>query len=278
MEEEGEPNMKKSIMTCAAASVVAAAGIAQAQDECGPLEQGLTLLIIDDETIDPGLSPIEQAASDCGVDAAVLVNDNNPVEIGNPPLWWNVNCPAGEYWLTTGQLEDEGLFAPGPNTGLNLTNYIAGTIPQNQLDEIPDITPLRNAELEQLVGSSFVGVVYDSDVSLNVKGQDFIANLQGARYGLFFFSVLDTRPPQINQDGLIEILVKVDPVPDEFCWQLFGGCPADVNGDGELSVLDFVAFQQLWQAQNDAADCDGNGAFNILDFVCYQQLFQQGCN
>jgi Dockerin type I domain len=54
-------------------------------------------------------------------------------------------------------------------------------------------------------------------------------------------------------------------------------CAADVNGDGNLDILDFVAFQQLWQQQDAAADCDGNGLFNILDFVCYQQLFQAGC-
>ena len=55
-------------------------------------------------------------------------------------------------------------------------------------------------------------------------------------------------------------------------------CPADVNGDGNLNVLDFVAFQQLWQAADGSADCDANGAFNVLDFVCFQQLFVAGCD
>jgi hypothetical protein len=54
-------------------------------------------------------------------------------------------------------------------------------------------------------------------------------------------------------------------------------CAGDVNGDGKLNVLDFVAFQGLWQAEDPAADCDDNGAFNILDFVCYQQVFVDGC-
>jgi hypothetical protein len=55
------------------------------------------------------------------------------------------------------------------------------------------------------------------------------------------------------------------------------GCPADINGDGGLNVLDFVAFQLLWQAHDPAADCDANAEFNVLDFVCYQQLFIAGC-
>jgi hypothetical protein len=54
-------------------------------------------------------------------------------------------------------------------------------------------------------------------------------------------------------------------------------CPADVNADGELNVLDFVAFQQLWQQQDPAADCDDSATYDILDFVCFQQLFQAGC-
>jgi hypothetical protein len=55
-------------------------------------------------------------------------------------------------------------------------------------------------------------------------------------------------------------------------------CPADINADGNLNILDFVAFQLLWQADDPAADCDANAAFNILDFVCFQQLFQAGCD
>lgn len=57
------------------------------------------------------------------------------------------------------------------------------------------------------------------------------------------------------------------------------GCPcaADVNGDGNLNILDFVAFQALFINGDPAADCDGNGQFNILDFVCFQALFSAGC-
>ena len=54
-------------------------------------------------------------------------------------------------------------------------------------------------------------------------------------------------------------------------------CSADVNGDGNINVLDFVAFQLLWQAGDPGADCDANAEFNVVDFVCYQQLFVDGC-
>ena len=54
-------------------------------------------------------------------------------------------------------------------------------------------------------------------------------------------------------------------------------CKADVNGDGLLNLLDFVAFQNAWVAQEPIADCDGDGSFTIIDFVCFQNLFQIGC-
>jgi hypothetical protein len=54
-------------------------------------------------------------------------------------------------------------------------------------------------------------------------------------------------------------------------------CAADCNGDGALNILDFVCFQNKWQAQDAAGDCNGDGAYNILDFVCFQGLFVAGC-
>jgi hypothetical protein len=55
------------------------------------------------------------------------------------------------------------------------------------------------------------------------------------------------------------------------------GCLGDFNGDGTLNVLDFVAFQLAWVAQEPEADCDGSGDFDVLDFVCFQQAFVAGC-
>jgi len=56
-----------------------------------------------------------------------------------------------------------------------------------------------------------------------------------------------------------------------------GECYPDYNDDGSLDILDFIAFQNGWTANEPAADCDGDGAFNILDFVCFQNAFKGGC-
>lgn len=55
------------------------------------------------------------------------------------------------------------------------------------------------------------------------------------------------------------------------------GCPGDFNGDGDLNVLDFVAFQIAWVAEDPSANCDLDGEFTIEDFICFQNAFANGC-
>jgi hypothetical protein len=56
-------------------------------------------------------------------------------------------------------------------------------------------------------------------------------------------------------------------------------CPADLNADGALDILDFIAFQLAFQAGDMTADCDADGILtNPLDFICFQQLFLAGCD
>ncbi len=90
----------------------------------------------------------------------------------------------------------------------------------------------------------------------------------------------------IDQSGSV---YRFDPENDYFRTSVLGGltphdgltfvdsCTADCNGDGVLSVLDFVCFQQMFQAGHSEADCDGNGLFTVLDFICFQGAFKEGC-
>jgi|GEM_PF-3685360 len=54
-------------------------------------------------------------------------------------------------------------------------------------------------------------------------------------------------------------------------------CPADLDGDGDLTIFDFLAFQNLFDAMDPAADFDGDGAFTIFDFLAFQNAFDAGC-
>ena len=55
-------------------------------------------------------------------------------------------------------------------------------------------------------------------------------------------------------------------------------CTADCNADGQLNILDFVCFQNLFSTGDAGADCNADGQLDILDFVCFQEQFEAGCD
>ena len=59
----------------------------------------------------------------------------------------------------------------------------------------------------------------------------------------------------------------------------FGGtaCAADFDGDGELTLFDFLAFQNAFDAGDAAADFDGDGSLTLFDFLAFQNAFDAGC-
>ena len=56
-----------------------------------------------------------------------------------------------------------------------------------------------------------------------------------------------------------------------------GGCPADIDMDGSLTIFDFLAFQTLFDDGDLGADFDGDGALTIFDFLEFQTQFDAGC-
>ncbi|MEQ8843726.1 MAG: GC-type dockerin domain-anchored protein [Phycisphaerales bacterium] len=54
-------------------------------------------------------------------------------------------------------------------------------------------------------------------------------------------------------------------------------CRADFDGDGELTLFDFLAFQNAFDAGDLAADFDGDGQLTLFDFLAFQNEFDAGC-
>jgi len=54
-------------------------------------------------------------------------------------------------------------------------------------------------------------------------------------------------------------------------------CPADLDGDGELTLFDFLQFQNLFDAGDLTADFDGDGELTLFDFLAFQNQFDAGC-
>ncbi|MEO1008505.1 MAG: GC-type dockerin domain-anchored protein [Planctomycetota bacterium] len=54
-------------------------------------------------------------------------------------------------------------------------------------------------------------------------------------------------------------------------------CPPDLDGDGELTLFDFLAFQNLFTDGDPRADFDGDGELTLFDFLAFQNAFDAGC-
>ena len=65
--------------------------------------------------------------------------------------------------------------------------------------------------------------------------------------------------------------VNGDGIPDK-CQ-----CLADLDGDGELTLFDFLEFQNLFGLGDLRADFDGDGELTMFDFLEFQNQFAVGC-
>ncbi|MFG0285241.1 MAG: GC-type dockerin domain-anchored protein [Phycisphaerales bacterium JB039] len=54
-------------------------------------------------------------------------------------------------------------------------------------------------------------------------------------------------------------------------------CRVDLDGDGVLTLFDFLTFFNLFAAGDLAADFDGDGALTLFDFLAFQDEFGAGC-
>ncbi|HZW08788.1 MAG TPA: GC-type dockerin domain-anchored protein [Phycisphaerales bacterium] len=54
-------------------------------------------------------------------------------------------------------------------------------------------------------------------------------------------------------------------------------CDADFNDDGTLNSLDFLAFLNAWNAQDNTADFNDDGAINTMDVLAYLNAYTAGC-
>lgn len=143
------------------------------------------------------------------------------------------------------------------------------------------------------IGEGALSILFESDQS------EFGIELEGVEFGCITFdffrrdgSPIDSeticgaqaQPYAFRRVGNVTdiagvVMTNTDPSGLAFDNVRFSmnPCFADMNEDGELNILDFVAFQSAYAAGDMAADCDADGALTVLDFVCFQNAFMLGC-
>ena len=100
------------------------------------------------------------------------------------------------------------------------------------------------------------------------------------------FSLSELRAIEVadmDQDGLDDVVIGIDLDDRSIRVRVLltqgpcPGCRADIDGDGELTLFDFLAFQNLFDAGDPAADFDGDGGLTLFDFLAFQNEFDAGC-
>ena len=54
-------------------------------------------------------------------------------------------------------------------------------------------------------------------------------------------------------------------------------CIADCDGSGTIDLIDFLCYQNAFDAGDPRADCTSDGVLDVFDFLCFLSAFDRGC-
>ena len=198
------------------------------------LAQGVPVvcLLIDEDSIDNGTPPNFFNDRDINDDIAAI-GLRSPLRYFRTNVGKTLDLWTGEYgdegwfrpelipvsWRDAGPTFDglDNFFGGSPGPGLGTPDE-TGNDPEVLLDKIPEVVPLREPELNDLVNRQVFAVVYDSDISINYNPLQ--GNLKGANLGVVAFQVLSVTPRENPRLGFsssslpkveIRILDATDP-------------------------------------------------------------------
>jgi hypothetical protein len=86
----------------------------------------------------------------------------------------------------------------------------------------------------------------------------------------------------LNGDGRPDLVIAQSfssPLEIDRAYVVYGRslCTPDLDGNGALTIFDFLEFQNLFDLMDPRADFDGDGDLTIFDFLAFQNAFDAGC-
>ncbi|MGD1916148.1 MAG: M12 family metallo-peptidase [Phycisphaerales bacterium] len=171
--------------------------------------------------------------------------------------------PAGQFSVGTWR----GRFANPWGLRLGPDGRVYASIHEAESGSSPLLFPPTILGFDGQSGGMFRALVAGVDaLAQNPAGFDFVPG-DGLDCNLNQIpdacDIADGRSADRNANG----------VPDE-CESL---CQADCDGDGRLTLFDFLCFQNAFDSRLPFADCTGDGEFDLFDFLCFQNVFAGGC-
>lgn len=201
--------------------------------------------------------------------------------VGDTGYNWNFRCVSFDPTTRTMYgATDNSLFTIDPSTGA--ATQVA-PITGDTLDQMTAmaIDAKGNAYLTDIGGTGLFALDLSNGKAKHLGdiGQD------GNWYDDLAFDAAGTLWGSRVQGGLFTIDIKA--VSQTFKYSgIYRGlafytagqeCYADCDGDGELSLFDFLCYTNLFNAGDDAANCDHQGGLDLFDFLCYTNAFNAGC-
>ncbi|WP_432474299.1 DUF7507 domain-containing protein [Amphritea sp. HPY] len=205
---------------------------------CEDIPQPAVLfLLADEDAFDNGLLywlGSENPNSDEGTQYKKReVNDQKPGILQRDPLGFFLDNVGQQFHIWTGQVGDEGLFAPLYATSSWLSELIAGNISQNALDGVP-MVPLRADGQKLIEGRTVCLLVHDSDISINYPGQgNVVGNAQGEWLGIAAFDVAvgGVQPLTEYSSGTLTTMLITVRDPEDVCFR-----PLEAWSDAPIPV------------------------------------------
>lgn len=156
-------------------------------------------------------------------------------------------------------LPDLAISAPGGDYG---GSYLQGQtyIVYGSPDSFPPIWNIRT--LDETIGVSVRGARFEDKAGRSVESA---GDFNGDGVADVIIGSEDGQAPDLTGEGATYVLYGRLP------------CPADVDRDGELTIFDFLAFQDLFNMGDPLADLDRDGSLTVFDFLAYQNAFEAGC-
>ncbi|VAX39083.1 hypothetical protein MNBD_PLANCTO03-485 [hydrothermal vent metagenome] len=201
------------------------------------------------------------------------------------------NGPVHAFFWSDGTMTDMGTLGGASSRAwdINETGQIVGWAQDTdaarraflfEQDTMTDLGTLPGAKMSeaygvnnagQIVGMSWVpgqgphAVLWDGGIALDLN--DLVENnspwtLQVAR--------------QINNSGQIVGYGRLEGVTRAFLLTL-ATCAADIDGDGDTDMDDFLTYLSMWTAGDPLADWNADGTINTQDFIAYLGDWAAGC-
>ncbi|MFI4915727.1 MAG: GC-type dockerin domain-anchored protein, partial [Phycisphaerales bacterium JB060] len=243
---------------------------------------GTNVVVEDGILVNNGMSTATSTlfiADDAVFDSVVRLNDGSGTSDAEIRTTSGASVPLmlGENGRITGQgrirspIAGGGTLAPGVGPdGVGLLVPSGFDLSENARIEI-DAAGTAPSEYDRLDGSGAVTL----DGSLDVNFVEGYVPDPKDQYEIISATTVDgffrqTTIEPVGDIGPAHVVYTGDSV-------IVVICAADRDADGELTIFDFLAFQNLFDSGDLRADLDQDGQLTIFDFLTYQNRFDAGC-